>query len=707
MLEEQMSIDSEDSDALLGDPRMGLHKPPQNNSPRNDICDDSTIAPTSTSFLSHKSSKLRLSLSLQKRANQFLTVNSESMPRTDPSPAKKMKIDTGRAKSPTVIRKSFRQEIPDKNHPDNQNISSNNKCANLDHEMSHLSSESSTFSISFTAHVLGTKQADEADAVMGTAFHLCDSNSQQSKQDYIQTWVNNIDENVHDPLEIDMPQQTVDCNSRLELPVKTVTFTTPNKQKPPSASSSTSKQTAITEFFTPEKQVKATEEAILSPPTYSSKTAIQELTVPATKDQKVSNPKSEWASIMSRMRGTAANVISEMNGKTVKEQPEKTIKSCPFYKRIPNTGFAIDAFSYGAIAGVTCYFLSHYHYDHYRGLGKWLNKPLYCSQVTANLVQYKIKLDPNLVRVLPLNESRIIENVEVVLLDANHCPGAVMFLFRFPTGLTILHVGDFRADPCMENWKELNQRPIDHIYLDTTYCDNNYDLPPQREVLDYVRRLVRRHAARQSKLLVVTGTYTIGKEKVFMAAAEELNCSVWAPATKRAILTRLNDPVLSKRLVNDPLKARVHVVNISDVKANNLKKYISGLNGAFDQILAFHPTGWEYDGRTAAAGLDSIRPKTFGNISIYGVPYSEHSGFNEMKRFVTHFKPKKIIPTVNVGTAKQRENMEKMFRTWLARWRFPSISPALFSTYLCLYFSLLCVGNPFKEKSNISSYFCD
>ena len=660
MLQDQMSISSEDSDLLLENPRIGLHKPPLNTSRRTDICDESTIALTSTSLLSQKPSKLRLSLSRQKRVNQLHVPNSDCVLQQDTPPIKKLKIDPAAVKSPVVIRKSFQLETTDTDDVQHLNRN-NNTSAVLDYEMSHLSSDSSTVSMSFTTHVLNAKQTDETERIMETEFQFCDQNNQRSKLDYVQTWVNNIDENARDPLEIDISHPTIET-------ARTTDFTTPEKQKPvifPQTSSG-SKQTSITEFFTPEKAVKPPEEIAVAGP---SKPPIQELTVPVkSEDRKISNPKNEWASIMSRMRGTAANVSKEMGGKKVKEEPEKTIiKLCPFYKRIPNTGFVIDAFSYGVIAGVTCYFLSHYHYDHYRGLGKWLNKPLYCSQVTANLVQYKIKLDPNLVRVLPLNESRIIENVEVVLLDANHCPGAVMFLFRFPTGLTILHVGDFRADPCMESWKELNQRPIDHIYLDTTYCDHNYDLPPQREVLDYVRHLVRRYVAKHSKLLVVTGTYTIGKEKVFMAAAEELNCSVWAPAAKRAILTRLDDPVLSKRLVNDPLKAGVHVVNISDVKANNLRKYIAGLNGAFAHILAFHPTGWEYDGRTAASGLNSIRPKTFGNVTIYGVPYSEHSGFNEMKRFVTYFRPKKIIPTVNVGSAKQREDMEKVFQAWLAR----------------------------------------
>lgn len=245
-----------------------------------------------------------------------------------------------------------------------------------------------------------------------------------------------------------------------------------------------------------------------------------------------------------------------------------------------------------------------------------------------------------------------------------------MFLFRFPTGRCVLHVGDFRAHDSMARVAELTRSPISELYLDTTYCDPNYDFPSQDEVVAYVRRLVRKHAERHRKLLVVSGTYTIGKEKVFMAAADELDCKIWAPGAKRSVLNCIQDPCLSKRMATNPSdeRVRVHVVNMADVNPRNLKSYLDTLGGRFTHILALNPTGWEYDGKTAIKGLDGIQPKVYqGCIFIYGVPYSEHSGYTEMKRFVQTFRPAKIVPTVNVGSAVQRQKMEATFNEWLAR----------------------------------------
>ena len=65
-----------------------------------------------------------------------------------------------------------------------------------------------------------------------------------------------------------------------------------------------------------------------------------------------------------------------------------------------------------------------------KGMTKHWKHPVICSHITAKLVLLKIRMDAKYLTALPLNQPEIIENVEVTLLDANHCPGSVMFLFK-------------------------------------------------------------------------------------------------------------------------------------------------------------------------------------------------------------------------------------------------------------------------------------
>jgi Cft2 family RNA processing exonuclease len=59
-------------------------------------------------------------------------------------------------------------------------------------------------------------------------------------------------------------------------------------------------------------------------------------------------------------------------------------------------------------------------------------------------------------------------------LDANHCPGAVMFLFQVGQR-HILHKGDFRwnCDRMYASLKDFIALKIrlDDLFLDTTYCN--------------------------------------------------------------------------------------------------------------------------------------------------------------------------------------------------------------------------------------------
>ncbi|KAL5700533.1 snm1-like protein [Ranunculus cassubicifolius] len=338
---------------------------------------------------------------------------------------------------------------------------------------------------------------------------------------------------------------------------------------------------------------------------------------------------------------------------------------CPFYKKIPGTPFSVDAFRYGLIEGCSAYFLSHFHYDHYGGLSKgWSHGPIYCTPLTARLAKMCLSVNPSFICPLELDVEHNIKGVKVTMLEANHCPGAALIHFRLMDGRCYLHTGDFRASKSMQSYSLLANHRINLLYLDTTYCNPKYRFPSKEDVLAFVVKIAKQSLKKQPKTLIVVGAYSIGKECVYLAISEALQVKIHTNASRRRILQSFGWPELSEKLSSDGHDTPLHVLPLSTLRHENLKKYMETYGSSYTTVLAFRPTGWTYS-ETAGNQLDLIRPNCKGNITIYGVPYSEHSSFLEMREFVQFLKPDKIIPTVNVGNASNRDKMQSYFREWM------------------------------------------
>ncbi|RUP46210.1 DNA repair metallo-beta-lactamase-domain-containing protein [Jimgerdemannia flammicorona] len=432
----------------------------------------------------------------------------------------------------------------------------------------------------------------------------------------------------------------------------------------------------------------------------------------------------------------------------------------------------------GDAAGADC----HFHSDHYGGLtSTWTHGPIYCSTITANLVIQQLRVKPEYVHRLTLNEEHPIsdglpsasrknrsDTLTVTLIDANHCPGSALFLFKIPTvdpngrshTLRYLHTGDFRACPqqCLhpavaqrQNGGEETQ-VIDILYLDTTYLNPRYAFPAQEEVVaaccEVVKGVVLKEEGivlsgngscaegalrkvkngldwwiknggggvnfnnggtgeheteagtdhegarstspakvkvkeKNGRVLVVVGTYLIGKEKVFVNIAKTLGSKVYVTSTKKRILHCLENPELEAMLTESPREAQVHIVPMGSIKVETLSTYLHNLKPHFTHVVAFRPTGWTYRAPAAqtldlsiaslahitapvpAFTSDGLRPShSSPTVSIYGVPYSEHSSFRELAAFVASLDVRRIVPTVNVGSEKSRRGMETWFKRW-------------------------------------------
>lgn len=386
----------------------------------------------------------------------------------------------------------------------------------------------------------------------------------------------------------------------------------------------------------------------------------------------------------------------------------------PFYKLLEGMPISVDAFRYGAIEGCEGYFLTHFHSDHYAGLSsRWKHGLIYCSEETARLVRKRLKVDSLWLRPLRMNVPQLIPRsggVYVTCIDANHCPGACLFLFEGPRTVQAyqsyapdrivryLHCGDFRACPAHTAHTAL-QKPVDIVYLDTTYLHPRYNFPAQAQVVQACEAMLMNPTPRITlsdfwcrsepepfEQLVLVGTYSLGKERLVKQLAQSLHTSIFCThASRHETLLELDDPELHRMLTRHPQEARVHVVSLHWISYESVASYVEALQRQgmhITQTTAFRPTGWTFQRMTApaptpsrnvAALMQASRPVEFTaaslmcaasstvSLRIVNVPYSEHSSFYELMAFLLTLHPQRVIPTVNVGSALSRTRM----KAWL------------------------------------------
>ncbi|XP_050125322.1 DNA cross-link repair protein SNM1 isoform X2 [Malus sylvestris] len=323
----------------------------------------------------------------------------------------------------------------------------------------------------------------------------------------------------------------------------------------------------------------------------------------------------------------------------------RKLRDIPSWCCIPGTPFRVDAFKY-LRRDCSHWFLTHFHMDHYQGLTKsFCHGKIYCSSITAKLVNMKIGIPWDSIQVVPINQKMNIAGINVTCLDANHCPGSIIILFEPPAGKAVLHTGDFRYSDSAASMSFLQACSIHTLILDTTYCNPQYDFPKQEAVIQFVIDAIQAETF-NPKTLFLIGSYTIGKERLFLEVARVLRKKIYVNAGKLHTLKCLDFPEEDMQWFTlNEQESHIHVVPMWTLASFKRLKHISNqYSSRFSLIVAFSPTGWTFGkGKKKSPGRRSQQ----GTVIRYEVPYSEHSSFTELKEFVKLVSPVEIIPSVN------------------------------------------------------------
>jgi DNA cross-link repair 1A protein len=263
-------------------------------------------------------------------------------------------------------------------------------------------------------------------------------------------------------------------------------------------------------------------------------------------------------------------------------------------------------------------------------------------------------------RELEFHRRVVIGGVEVMLLPANHCPGAAQFLISPPQGGNILHTGDFRWDRELMMPLLKAVTPIDRLYLDTTFISEKHSFPPQATVIEAVVERVRQEFQGKGKRVVLFGAYTVGKERIAAAVARSLGLTVQVDPFKKSLLDCITaDDEIDTRDYAAIFKTEpslLRLVGMGDLNVAAMRRIAA--DEKCERVLAVIPTGWEHEKSKG----ELIRVEESTKCLKIHVAYSEHSSFTELVDCVEQLRPKQITPTVGVKTAEDARIMVERLR---------------------------------------------
>ena len=155
-----------------------------------------------------------------------------------------------------------------------------------------------------------------------------------------------------------------------------------------------------------------------------------------------------------------------------------------------------------------------------------------------------------------------------------------------------------------------------------------HKFPDQTASIDYVVKTIedRERDTSRGRALYVFTSYNIGKERIFLAVHRATGKKLYAPPDKVAHLSLCGIDELTGALTEDPSATNLHLAKWGAVgetwpyfQPNWSKMEELRARHGVEEVIAFVPTGWAYDGKAEF----STRSRA-GLGTIHLVPYSEH-----------------------------------------------------------------------------------
>nr|CAD1818187.1 unnamed protein product [Ananas comosus var. bracteatus] len=350
--------------------------------------------------------------------------------------------------------------------------------------------------------------------------------------------------------------------------------------------------------------------------------------------------------------------------------------------------FSVDTWS-AASERKRRHFLTHAHRDHLAGVAAHASYPVYASRITKTLaLHYFPQLEDSLFVEIEVGDSVAIDdpdaNFTVTAYDANHCPGAVMFLFEGEFG-NILHTGDCRLTPdCLQNFplKYIANRgketasPLDYLFLDCTFGRCSLKFPSKQSAIQQVISCIWKHPHAP---VVYLACDLLGQEEILAEVSRAFGSKIFVDeATNSECFQALS--LAAPEILSRDSSSRFQVVGFSRLYEKASEKIAEAQSNLQPEPLFLRPSAQWYAASVSQNPKPNLAEAERDEFGVWHVCFSMHSSREELECALQFLRPEWVISTTPPCLAMELSYVKKhCYKTKLTPddplWKLFKLSP--------------------------------
>uniref|UniRef100_A0A0E0CB50 DNA repair metallo-beta-lactamase domain-containing protein n=1 Tax=Oryza meridionalis TaxID=40149 RepID=A0A0E0CB50_9ORYZ len=340
--------------------------------------------------------------------------------------------------------------------------------------------------------------------------------------------------------------------------------------------------------------------------------------------------------------------------------------------------FAVDTWGPSSRRRRHC-FLTHAHRDHLVGAGAGADSgecpgAVYATRLTLDLaLRHFPQLERGEFVEMEVGKTVVVDDpagaFSVTAYDANHCPGAVMFLFEGQFG-SILHTGDCRLTPdCVQNLplkyiakkgKE-NICRLDFVFLDCTFSKRFLKLPSKESAIQQVIACIWKHPHAP---FVYLACDLLGHEEILIEVSRTFGSKIYVDKRRNSDCFRALSLIAPEIITEDP-SCRFQVLgfqNLYDKACTKIEEVRTSLQ---PEPLFIRPSTQWY-AHCAQSQKPSLTEAVLDGCGVWHICFSIHSSRDELEQALELIQPQWVISTTPPCFAMELSYVKKKcFKTRL------------------------------------------